>query len=236
MLTLTFSWLAADARGPGFGREMRKAALHLALGRDHRVVPILQQRPDFRVLDVVAKVFLVIPVPQPPRSPYAPGAARLPTLGGGLLSPDAGSLRWDCAVTSRGRRPPEQPVGRDPPAIRCRSAPFVVPVRDHAVVDEKVANRRGSSADRLEPDGRQPFEQPLPACGDRRRDDEPELIDDASSKQRPSDRDAAVNADVAAGPTLQPPHEVDQPAVDSRASCSTRVRAASTLRRTWEPR
>ena len=85
---------------------------------------------------------------------------------------------------------------------------------NHAVVHEKVAAGCGSAADRLEPDGRQSVEQSLPASDDRRRDDEPELVDDVCSKQCLSDRNAAVDADIAPWLTLQVTHESDQPAVD----------------------
>jgi hypothetical protein len=73
--------------------------------------------------------------------------------------------------------------------------------------------------DGLEPDGRQALEEALPAPGDRRRDDEPEYVDDAGGKERPSDRDAGVDADVVALLTLQVPHEIDQAAVDRARVC-----------------
>ncbi|MGW5365247.1 hypothetical protein [Actinopolymorpha pittospori] len=54
----------------------------------------------------------------------------------------------------------------------------------------------------------------MPASDDRRRDDEPEFVDDVGSKQRSGDRDAPVDADIAARPGLQVPHEIDQLSVD----------------------
>jgi hypothetical protein len=56
---------------------------------------------------------------------------------------------------------------------------------DHTVVDQKMAARRRSTSDRLEADGRQPVEQPLPAPDDRRCDDKPELVEDVGSEQFP---------------------------------------------------
>lgn len=41
-------------------------------------------------------------------------------------------------------------------------------------------------------------------------------MDDVGGEQRLGDRDAAVDADVAAGPVLEVPYEFDQPAVDHR--------------------
>src|SRR3954447_14304879 len=72
----------------------------------------------------------------------------------------------------------------------------------------------GTAADGLQPYRRQAVEQSLPAPDDRRDDHEPELVHDVGSKQRPSERDAAVDADVAARPSLQLPDEVDQSALD----------------------
>src|SRR5262249_59970138 len=85
---------------------------------------------------------------------------------------------------------------------------------DHPVGHEEVATRRGRAADRLELDGWQPLEESLPASDDRRRDDEPELVDHARGKQRLCHRDAGVDTDVATPLVLEATHERHQVPVD----------------------
>ena len=65
-----------------------------------------------------------------------------------------------------------------------------------------------------EADRRQPVEKFPAAAGDRRRDHQPEFVDEACGQQRLRDRDAGVDADVASGSVLQVSDEVDQPTVD----------------------
>jgi hypothetical protein len=85
---------------------------------------------------------------------------------------------------------------------------------DDAVVENQEARRRDHASDRREADRRQPVEKFPPGAGDRRRDHEPEFVDDAGAQQCLCDRDAGVDADVASGSALQVSHEVDQPTLD----------------------
>ena len=85
---------------------------------------------------------------------------------------------------------------------------------DDVVVENQVARRRDHASDRVEADRRQSVKKFSPGAGDRRRDHEPEFVDDACGQQRLRNRDAGVDADVVSGSVLQVSYEVDQPTVD----------------------
>jgi hypothetical protein len=60
-----------------------------------------------------------------------------------------------------------------------------------AVIENQVARRRDHASDRGEADRRQPVKKSSPDAGDRRRDREPDLVDDACGQQCLRDRELA---------------------------------------------
>ena len=92
-------------------------------------------------------------------------------------------------------------------------------LRNDAVIHEQFPSWRRRASDRFEPLGRQSVKEPTSRAGNRRSDHQLEFVDDACGQQRLSDRDAGVDADVAAGLVLQLTDELDQTALDD-----TRIR------------
>lgn len=83
-----------------------------------------------------------------------------------------------------------------------------------AVIHEQFPSWRRGASDVLDPLGRQSVKEPTSRAGNRRSDHQLEFVDDACGQQRLSDRDAGVDADIAAGLVLQLTDELDQTALD----------------------
>src|SRR4051794_32954186 len=76
---------------------------------------------------------------------------------------------------------------------------------------------RCRTLDRFEPLWRKPVEESTSLAGDRWSDHQFQFVDHACSQQRLSDRDAGVDADVAARLVAQLADELDESALDDMA-------------------